>query len=82
MQSERYFFWLGVTPCLTRETALSTLSAVITMSRGNGIVFDFAVPCATLKPLSQMAFDALAARVAAAGKPFESFFEPAELVEQ
>jgi methyltransferase (TIGR00027 family) len=77
-----FFSWLGVTSYLTRETVLSTLSAVIAMSRGNGIVFDFAVPRATQKPLSQMAFDALAARVAAAGEPFQGFFEPAELAEQ
>lgn len=42
----------------------------------NGIAFDYAVPRSLLDFFNRMAFDALASRVAAAGEPFVSFFEP------
>jgi O-methyltransferase involved in polyketide biosynthesis len=44
------------------------------------VVFDFSVPAASLSPLARAAVDALAERVAAAGEPFRSCFEPEALV--
>lgn len=74
-----FFSWLGVTPYLSCETVLETLRWVISICPGNGIVFDYAVPRASLSPAFQAAFDLLASRVAAAGEPFVGFFDPQEL---
>jgi O-methyltransferase involved in polyketide biosynthesis len=50
------------------------------MSNENGVVFDYAVPRASLGTLGKIAFDGWAGRVTAAGEPFQSFFAPDELV--
>jgi methyltransferase (TIGR00027 family) len=79
--SPTFFAWLGVTPYLTREANLSTLAAIARVGRGDGseLVFSY---------LDQRVFDrgdwperALRVReaVAAAGEPWVSGFEPAEL---
>jgi O-methyltransferase involved in polyketide biosynthesis len=46
------------------------------------VAFDYAVPRASLSFLNRMAFDALAARVAAAGEPFVGFFDPKKLAHE
>ncbi|HEY6351493.1 MAG TPA: class I SAM-dependent methyltransferase [Candidatus Angelobacter sp.] len=74
-----FFSWLGVTPYLVNETALAILRWVISVCSSNGIVFDYVVPRSSLGPLSRVAFDLLANRVAAAGEPFVGFFAPLEL---
>lgn len=76
-----FFSWLGVTPYLEPATVLATLAAIAPFAaNGGGIVFDYNIPPAALAPRPRAAFAALAARVAAAGEPFRSFFEPATLV--
>jgi methyltransferase (TIGR00027 family) len=74
-----FYSWLGVTPYLVPETVLATLRLIIGLCRENGVAFDYAVPRASLPLLTRVAFDALAARVAAAGEPFRGFFVPEEL---
>ena len=74
-----FFSWLGVTPYLTREAFLATLNFILSMPPLSGVVFDYAVARAALNSLEQLALDALARRVAAAGEPFQLFFEPQEL---
>lgn len=74
-----FFSWLGVTPYLARETTLSTLALVHSLSPENGVVFDFALPRESLSPQHTMAFDQLAARVASVGEPFIGFFDPPEI---
>jgi methyltransferase (TIGR00027 family) len=74
-----FFSWLGVVPYLTRSAALETLRFVASLPPGSGIVFDYARPAESLDPVSQQALAALSARVAAAGEPFQTFFDPAEL---
>jgi methyltransferase (TIGR00027 family) len=70
-----FFAWLGVTPYLTRETILATLSFVGSLKPGSGVVFDYAE-----KPQGyQPGFERMAARVAAIGEPFKSLLDPAEL---
>jgi len=77
-----FFSWLGVTPYLEPATVLATLATLAPFAaRGGGVVFDYNVPPARLAPLPRAAFEALAARVAAAGEPFRGFFEPHVLVE-
>jgi methyltransferase (TIGR00027 family) len=38
-----FFSWLGVTPYLTREACMSTLSLIAKMPASSGVVFDFAI---------------------------------------
>jgi len=72
-----FFSWLGVTPYLTKAAAWTTLQAVAAMTKaGGGITFDYAVPVSSLNFLQRAKFAVLAARVARAGEPFQTFFEP------
>ncbi|MGA8439659.1 MAG: class I SAM-dependent methyltransferase [Candidatus Sulfotelmatobacter sp.] len=77
-----FFSWLGVTPYLTHAACLTTLSLIARMSAGSGVVFDFAVDPALLNPGQRQALEALAKRVAAAGEPFQLFFDPEKLQEE
>jgi methyltransferase (TIGR00027 family) len=74
-----FFSWLGVIMYLTREAATDTLKFIASTPPGGGVVFDYAVPRASLNLLQRLAFDRLTARVEAAGEPFRLFFDPAEL---
>ncbi len=64
---------------LTEEAAMRTLAELGAMPAGSEAVFDFGVPPQTLEPVARMAHEALAARVAAAGEPFLSAFDPETL---
>ena len=78
---ERAFFsWLGVSMYLTRAAIGATLGYVAGLPRGSGIVFDYAVPPAGLSPVRRLVVHALLKRVAAAGEPWKTFFEPRALV--
>jgi methyltransferase (TIGR00027 family) len=74
-----FFSWLGVTMYLTRTAIASTLSYVASLPRGSGIVFDYAVPPASLSLLRRLVVGAVMRAVAAAGEPWKTFFEPATL---
>jgi methyltransferase (TIGR00027 family) len=74
-----FFSWLGVTPYLTRETCMITLSFIAKMPAGSGAAFDFAVDPALLNPGQRMALGALSERVARYGEPFQLFFDPGKL---
>ncbi len=80
--SPTFFSWLGVTPYLTREACIGTLSFIAGMPAGSGVVFDFAVDPALLNPGQRQALDALSKRVAAAGEPFQLFFDPNKLQDE
>jgi methyltransferase (TIGR00027 family) len=77
-----FFSWLGVTPYLTSEAMNATLSFIASMPKGSGVVFDYAVPRESLNFLGRLAFDRIASRVAAAGEPFQLFFDPEPLKQQ
>jgi methyltransferase (TIGR00027 family) len=77
-----FFSWLGVTPYLAEQTVLATLRWIISACSQNRVAFDYAVPRSSLGFLQRMAFDALAARVAAAGEPFVGFFDPEKLAQE
>lgn len=77
-----FFSWLGVTPYLTRAAMNSTLEFIAAMPAGSGVVFDFALPRASLNWFGCLAFDAMARRVAKAGEPFQLFFEPTDLANE
>jgi methyltransferase (TIGR00027 family) len=77
-----FFSWLGVTPYLTRDACMITLSFVAKMPAGSGVVFDFAVYPALLNPGQRIALGVLSKRVAAAGEPFQLFFDPVKLQDE
>jgi len=77
-----FFSWLGVTPYLTREACLATLSFIAKMPERSGVVFDFAVDRKLLNIGQRIALDVLAKRVAAAGEPFQLFFDPGKLQDE
>jgi len=74
-----FFSWLGVTPYLTREACMSTLSFIAKMPPGSGVVFDFAIDPSLLNAGQRQALNALSERVARYGEPFQLFFDPAKL---
>ncbi len=76
-----FFAWLGVVPYLTFSAFASTLDVIASHPSGSGFVMDYSLPRASLPYLEQLAHDSLAARVAAAGEPFQLFFDPKQLHE-
>ena len=74
-----FFSWLGVTMYLTKDAISDTLQFVSSMPAGSGIVFDYMIPPSRLNPIDRKAFDSLAHRVALAGEPFQTFFDPFSL---
>ena len=77
-----FFSWLGVTMYLTRATVLGTLGFIARLPQRSGIVFDYAVPPATLSLVRRVVVRAVMRRVAAAGEPWKSFFDPRELADE
>ncbi len=74
-----FFSWLGVTPYLTRDALWGTLGAISSMPGGSGLVFDYAVPPASLSLLDRIGVNMLSARVARIGEPFRLFLAPQEI---
>ncbi len=77
-----FFSWLGVTPYLTREACMTTLHVIAKMPAGSGVVFDFAIDPTLLNAGQRQALDALSARVARYGEPFQLFFDPSKLQDE
>jgi methyltransferase (TIGR00027 family) len=75
-----FFSWLGVTMYLTDEAFSSTLSLVAGSGAGGGVAFDYGAARSHLGWTDRIALAWLSRRVAAAGEPFRSFFEPGALV--
>ncbi|HTY22809.1 MAG TPA: SAM-dependent methyltransferase [Desulfomonilaceae bacterium] len=75
-----FFSWLGVTAYLTTEVVMATLHFIAATPAGSGVVFDYMISPSLLTPTRQLAFDALARRVASAGEPWQTFFDPGLLV--
>jgi len=74
------FSWLGVVPYLSEAAIMSTLGYVASVTRsGGGIAFDFGIPPERLPLMQRLAFKAMAAKVRAAGEPWETFFDPETL---
>jgi len=77
------FSWLGVTMYLDRAPVLAMLAEIAAgAAPGTAVVFDYVVPAAALAdPALRARYEALAARLAAIGEPWLSFFDPQELGE-
>jgi methyltransferase (TIGR00027 family) len=78
-QQPAFFSWLGVTPYLSRAAFDATMHFIASLPATSGVVFDYALERSLLNPQQQLALDALSARVARAGEPFQLFFDPAQL---
>ncbi|HPI92002.1 MAG TPA: class I SAM-dependent methyltransferase [Deltaproteobacteria bacterium] len=77
-----FFSWLGVTQYITDSAVMATLQFVAAMPAGSAIVFDYTVSPSLLSQKAREAFDRLAHRVATAGEPFRTFFDPADLADE
>jgi len=74
-----FFGWLGVVPYLSLDAIDATLHFVGSGPPGTTLVFDYGVPRSSMNSIQQRFFDRMAGRVAAAGEPFQTFFEPVDL---
>jgi methyltransferase (TIGR00027 family) len=74
-----FFSWLGVTMYLTSEAISATLGFVASMPAGSSIVFDYMISPSLLNAAARTVFDGLAQRVARAGEPFQTFFDPSSM---
>jgi methyltransferase (TIGR00027 family) len=76
-RSGAVFAWLGVTPYLTRDAIDATLRCIASVAgNAGGVAFDYALSRSSLTVVQQAVFDAFSARVAAAGEPLRTTFEP------
>jgi len=74
-----FFSMLGVTPYLTIEAVLATLRWIALSSEGSEIVFDYLILPSLLTPDQRSFFEAFAQKVASAGDPWQTFFDPGSL---
>lgn len=75
-----FFSWLGVTMYLTREAIQETLRFVAQpMVSRSGIIFDYLTVPPRWDFLRRWGLKVLMRRVAAAGEPWQTFFDPAAL---
>jgi methyltransferase (TIGR00027 family) len=74
-----FFSWLGVTMYLTDDAITSTFGLIASTPPGGGVAFDYAIPVESLSLLGRLALRAMMRRVAAAGEPFRTFFDPSAL---
>lgn len=77
-----FFSWLGVVPYLTREAIGTTLSQIATLPGGAEVAFDYGEPRDRIDPDLRRQYEERAARVAAAGEPFLSYFIPVDLQDE
>lgn len=78
--SQRTFFtWLGVVPYLTEKAIDLTLGAIANLAGGAEVVFDYSNFPASLSPELLALHEERAARVAAVGEPFLTYFESTTL---
>ena len=76
------FVWLGVVPYLSEAAIFGTLAFIAGLPGGAEVVFDYADPPVNWPTELRPMMDARAARVAAIGEAWISFFEPAPLAER
>jgi methyltransferase (TIGR00027 family) len=75
-----FVLWLGVTPYLTEEAVYTTLGELARLPGGAEVVFDYTTPPEAIAEASTRNFHReMAARVAASGEPFRSYFDLGEL---
>lgn len=73
------FSWLGVTMYLREEAVLDTLSWIAGLPAGSSVTFDFRVPLDHLNPVERAITEMIMQKVAEAGEPWISAFDPEAL---
>ncbi len=73
------FSWLGVVTYLTLDAVRATLKRIGLLPRGSFVVFDYGISPDLLTEGQRAILDEAAARVAAIGEPFVTFFDPHDL---
>lgn len=71
-----FFSWLGVTEYLTTEVVMATLRFIASAPVGSGVVFDYMISPSLWTSVQRLGLDALSRRVAFAGEPWQTFFDP------
>jgi methyltransferase (TIGR00027 family) len=80
LRQQTFFTWLGVVPYLTERAVFATLAYVAGLPDGAHVVFDYANPPTSIgEHEGRTAHEELAARVAAVGEAFKSYYETADL---
>ena len=74
--------WMGVTTYLTADAVLRMLRAMAGFASGSCVCFDYRVPAAMLDPVERLVDEVIGAKAAAAGEPWLSTFDPAQLQAQ
>jgi len=64
---------------LTRATVFDTLRYVASLPRGSAVVFDYATALSRLSLARRLIVRTVMLRVAAAGEPWRTFFDPRRL---
>jgi len=77
-----FFTWLGVVPYLTQQSVFATLSFIGALPGGAHVVFDYGNPPDTLAQRAREVHDVRAAKVAALGEEWKSYFEAPALHER
>jgi methyltransferase (TIGR00027 family) len=75
-----FFSWLGVVPYLERPAIDATFGYIASLPAGTAVVFDYALPPESLSWTARLIFNQMAKRVASAGEPWKTFFDPATLL--
>jgi methyltransferase (TIGR00027 family) len=73
------FAWLGVIPYLDIGAVDGTFRDISSLPKGTAVVFDYGLPRENLSVIGRVVFDRMAARVAAIGEPWKTFFTPGSL---
>ena len=73
------FGWLGVTMYVAAESVRAVLRYALGRPAGSAIVFDYALATAVMDPLQRIVHQRVADRVARAGEPWITAFEPEAL---
>ncbi len=76
---QTFFTWLGVVPYLREEAVFATLGYIAGLKGGAEVVFDYGDPPETLDAAARAYHDARAARVAAVGESWVTYFEAGPL---
>jgi methyltransferase (TIGR00027 family) len=73
------FTWLGVVPYLTEQAVFATLGFIAGLAKGSEVVFTYSDPPQSMPARAEGAHGRRAARVAALGEPWLTFFAPQTL---
>ncbi|MBL8303695.1 MAG: hypothetical protein JNM26_13090 [Ideonella sp.] len=73
---------MGVTPYLTVDAVMGTLRSLAGWAAGGCVCFDHRIPPSLMGPVDRAVDEAIGQRAAAAGEPWLSSFDPADLQRQ